>query len=177
MLQSEGQTRQQREPQRRKGGNPNWRKGVSGNPEGARLVIERRAALVRDIERDLERDVGALTATDRVLIGRAADLLLARPRAHTERVRATNTATRILASIRDRHAAKREPEGGVLTLRPEDGAVGRNDGPPDEPTHGHCEAILNELGRRVQRARIGDIVRIGDVEVEIIADDDDEAAP
>ena len=83
-------------------------------------MIERRAALVANIKRDLERDVGALTATDRVLIGRAADLLLARPRSHTERVRSTNAATRIIERIRDRrHAAKQQPtDPWLITLDP-----------------------------------------------------------
>jgi hypothetical protein len=116
------QTAQETTSQRRRPGNPNWRKGVSGNPEGSRLVIERRAALVANIERDLERDVGALTATDRVLIGRAADLLLARPRSHTERVRSTNTATRIIERIRERRHDKQQPTDWLVTLNAPDSA-------------------------------------------------------
>jgi hypothetical protein len=127
------QTAEETTSQKRRPGNPNWRKGVSGNPEGARLVIERRAALVVNIERDLERDVGALTATDRVLIGRAADLLLARPRSHTERVRSTNTATRIIERIRERRHDKQQPTDWLVTLNAPDSA---GDGMRDPATPG-----------------------------------------
>jgi hypothetical protein len=109
------QSREQTGRQRRKGGNPSWRKGVSGNPEGARLTIERHAALLRDLTHDLERDLGAvLTVTDRVLIERAAHLLLARPRSHNDRVRAANTADRIIQRVRERHNARRSPEDALL---------------------------------------------------------------
>jgi hypothetical protein len=79
-------------------------------------MVERHAALLRDLTHDLERDLGAvLTATDRVLIERAAHLLLARPRSHNDRVRAANTADRIIQRIRERHnASRRSPEDALL---------------------------------------------------------------
>jgi hypothetical protein len=51
---------------------------------------------------------------------------------------------------------------------------GEGDDHSDAPERGDGETLPEEepFERRVQRARIGDIVRVGDVEIEIIADDE-----
>jgi hypothetical protein len=60
---------------------------------------------------DIERDIGGgeLSPADRILVAKAVDLLMAKPRSHNDRVRAINAADRILQRIRDRRAPKRAP--------------------------------------------------------------------
>jgi hypothetical protein len=95
------QNLQQRE-QRRPRGRP-FPKGQSGNPGGSRLIIERRAKMEAEIAHELGDD---LSATDRILLSRAVELLTRRTRSHTDSVRGLNTAHRILQSLRAKYQAE-----------------------------------------------------------------------
>jgi hypothetical protein len=95
------QTSEQQNKQRR-----GFQPGHSGNPHGARLMIERRAKMLAD----LERECGcAIVGTDRVLAERAVELLTRRPHSHDEAVRLINAGSRIIDKLRVKYA-KREPE-------------------------------------------------------------------
>jgi hypothetical protein len=161
--------------------------GVSGNPKGKESLAQRRArhaAMMDDIERDIG---GELSPADRILVSKAVDLLMAKPRLHNDRVRAINAADRILQRIRERRAPKRAPADPWLVslVDHEDRARagpatplagGSNDRAGERPcASGEPFAGEEPLGRRIERARIGDVVRIGNVEVEIIAADDESA--
>jgi hypothetical protein len=80
-----------------------WRRGESGNPGGSRLIIERRAKMEAEIAHELGDD---LSATDRILLSRAVELLTRRTRSHTDSVRGLNTAHRILQSSRAKYQAE-----------------------------------------------------------------------
>ena len=65
---------------------------------------------------DLASDVGgvaALSRSDRILLGRAVDLLLRKAGTHNDHVRAVNTAMRVVEAIR-RRVPKPEPPGPSL---------------------------------------------------------------
>jgi hypothetical protein len=113
MEQSAQQSRQSRP--RHAGGNPAWVKGIpSPYPNGRESVAQRRArhaAMMADIERDIGGD---LSPADRILVAKAVDLLMAKPRLHNDRVRAINAADRILQRIRERRAPKRMPADPLL---------------------------------------------------------------
>jgi hypothetical protein len=49
---------------------------------------------------------GSLSTADAILLMRAVELLIVRPKSHTDAVRATNTANRILRALRAKYAAK-----------------------------------------------------------------------
>jgi hypothetical protein len=99
----------QQTEQRRSRGRP-FVKGVSGNPNGSRLIIERRGRMEAEIAADLG---GNLSAVDRVLLSRGVELLTRKPRSHTDAVRLVNAATRIIDKLR----AKYQSEEIVPSLR------------------------------------------------------------
>jgi hypothetical protein len=91
-------------------GNPAWGNRASGtatasgNPDGKASVSRRRAALLHVLIGDLGGE-GCLTATDRVLVAKAAELLARRPQgpqADLHRVRTVNAADRLLRLVRKR---------------------------------------------------------------------------
>jgi len=67
-------------------GNDAYRRGVAA-----------KAALKAEITAELG---GNLSATDEILLARAVELLIVRPKSRTDTVRATNTANRILQTLR-----------------------------------------------------------------------------
>ena len=133
---------------------------------------------------DVAADMGgvdALSPGDAILLAEACRLLMSRPRKHVDRVRAINAANRIVEALRERRAPKRAPSDPWLVelLDPasppageQNERAGERPCVSGEPFEGEGEEPLR---RRIERARIGDVVRIGNVEVEIIADDDESA--
>jgi hypothetical protein len=87
-----------------------WRPGVSGNPSGS-IKSKRYLQLHAEIVADLGGD-NALTGIDRVIIGQAVTLLIRAEKVPDTNiaVRAANTATRLLASLRN---TKRRPRDEV----------------------------------------------------------------
>jgi hypothetical protein len=69
---------------RRHGRGRPFRRGESGNPAGSRLVLERRVAILADLERECGRPI---VGTDRVMAERGIEMLTRRPRDHDEAVR------------------------------------------------------------------------------------------
>jgi hypothetical protein len=63
--------------------------------------IAARAALKAEITAELG---GNLSTADAILLTRAVELLIVRPKSHTDAVRATNTANRILRVLRAKYA-------------------------------------------------------------------------
>jgi hypothetical protein len=59
--------------------------------------VAAKAALKAEITAELG---GNLSATDEILLTRAVELLIVRPKSRTDAVRATNTANRILQTLR-----------------------------------------------------------------------------
>jgi hypothetical protein len=49
---------------------------------------------------------GSLSTADAILLTRAVELLIVRPKSHTDAVRATNTANRILRTLRAKYVAE-----------------------------------------------------------------------
>ena len=68
-----------------------------------RRGVAARAALKAEITAELG---GSLSAADAMLVTRAVELLIARPKSHTDAVRAANTANRILRTLRAKYAAE-----------------------------------------------------------------------
>jgi hypothetical protein len=89
------------QPTRRRGPGKPWPRGTSGNPLGSRVVIEKRAATLADLERECG---GPITGPDRVLAERGIDMLTRRPRSHNEAVRLLNAGSRIIAMLRAKYA-------------------------------------------------------------------------
>jgi hypothetical protein len=103
---------------RRKSGNPAWTKGVSGNPAGGEskaVKQARRDRLVEKIAIDLAGGIEALTFTDKLLLDKAVDLLVGQPKVNVDRTRSLNTATRVIETVRRRHAKRRPTPRGSLT--------------------------------------------------------------
>src|SRR6516165_1849886 len=73
-------------------GNKAYRRGVAA-----------RAALKAEITAELG---GSLSAADEILLTRVVELLIVRPKSHTDAVRAANTANRILRTLRAKYAAE-----------------------------------------------------------------------
>jgi len=107
MLQSRQQTGPQAAPQRRKGGNPSWVKGRSGNPEGARLVQQRR----QDVEQSFLTELGdvELMVIDRERLKRACAALVRRTRDDNQAVRLLRVANETLRELRERYAKRAKP--------------------------------------------------------------------
>jgi hypothetical protein len=85
-----------------------FRRGYSGNPRGPRSRKQRHDERMNDLASDLG-GVAALSAGDKTMLSHAVDLLLSIKKGTTDqdRVRITNTATRIIERIRLRRAPKR----------------------------------------------------------------------
>jgi hypothetical protein len=90
-----------------------WRPGVSGNPSGS-IKSKRYLELHAEIVADLGGE-SVLTGIDRVIIGQAVTLLIRAEKVPDTNiaVRAANTATRLLASLRNTRR-RREPTGPTL---------------------------------------------------------------
>jgi hypothetical protein len=95
---------------KRRCGNPAWGvagvTGVSGNPAGglSRAAKQtRRDRLVAQIAADLAGGIEALSFTDKLLLGKAADLLMSQPKVHVDRTRSLNTAARIIEMVQRHH--------------------------------------------------------------------------
>src|SRR6516162_1176786 len=71
--------------------------------EAYRHGVAVRAALKAEISAELG---GSLSAADAVLLTRAVELLVVRPKSHTDAVRSANTANRILRTLRAKYAVK-----------------------------------------------------------------------
>jgi hypothetical protein len=77
--------------------------------------VARKAALKAEITAELG---GNLSAADAILLTRAVELLAVRPQSHTDAVRATNTANRILRALRAKYAAGQiTPPHSLMTAR------------------------------------------------------------
>jgi hypothetical protein len=100
-------------PPKRRSGNPNWIKGgpspnPSGNSRAARAARQsRRDSLAVKIAADLAGGIEKLTFTDKLLLDRAVDLQVSWPRSSEGRLRATNTASRLLENLRRQYAKSR----------------------------------------------------------------------
>jgi hypothetical protein len=71
--------------------------------EAYRRGVAARAALKAEITAELG---GNLSTADAILLTRVVELLIVRPKSHTDAVRATNTANRILRVLRAKYAAE-----------------------------------------------------------------------
>jgi hypothetical protein len=91
-----------------------YRPGESGNPAGRPSEVQRRA-LVDAKAHELALELGgfdALTAIEKTLITRAAELNVGKPRRYDERIRVANITARIIRDILARHKpAKAKPAG------------------------------------------------------------------
>jgi len=66
----------------------------------------RKAAERARLESEITAELGgSLSTADAILLTRAVELLIVRPKSHTDAVRATNTANRILRVLRAKYAA------------------------------------------------------------------------
>src|SRR6516164_6429349 len=70
----------------------------------------RKAAERLQLESEIIAELGgSLAAADAILLTRAVELLIVRPKSHTDAVRAANTANRILRTLRAKYAAEQPP--------------------------------------------------------------------
>jgi hypothetical protein len=76
-----------------------WRPGQSGNWRGSRLHVVRK----QELQASIELELGELSAVDRIMVQRAAELLSRRPRSHEQAVRLVNAASRIIDRLRAKH--------------------------------------------------------------------------
>jgi hypothetical protein len=81
----------------------NQRGQFTSRNEAYRRGVAARAALKAEITAELG---GSLSAADAVLLTRAVELLVVRPKSHTDAVRSANTANRILRTLRAKYAVK-----------------------------------------------------------------------
>jgi hypothetical protein len=105
-------TEQSRRPPPTNGFKP----GVSGNPFG-KLSRTAQRALVQARSYELAQELGGfdtLSAIEKTLIERAAELTLSKPRRHDHRLRTANVVNRIL---RDILARRRSPGGNAKPRR------------------------------------------------------------
>jgi hypothetical protein len=77
-----------------------WPKGVSGNPAGSRAKVLERAQLEADIVAELGPN--NLTASDRLELRQAIELLTRRPHKHADAVRCSNAGSRMIQKVRAR---------------------------------------------------------------------------
>ena len=91
------------QPTRRRGRGRPFPKGVSGNALGSRVIIEKRAAMLADLERECGRPI---VGTDRIMAERGIEMLTRRPRSHNEAVRLLNAGSRIIDRLRARYQAE-----------------------------------------------------------------------
>jgi len=83
--------------------NRNQRGQFTSRNQAYRRGVAARAALKAEITAELG---GSLSAADAMLVTRAVELLVVRPKSHTDAVRAANTANRILRTLRAKYAAE-----------------------------------------------------------------------
>src|SRR6516165_7346771 len=83
--------------------NRNQRGQFTSRNQAYRRGVAARAALKAEIIAELG---GSLSAADAMLVTRAVELLVVRPKSHTDAVRAANTANRILRTLRAKYAAE-----------------------------------------------------------------------
>jgi hypothetical protein len=81
----------------------NQRGQFTSRNQAYRRGVAARAALKAEITAELG---GSLSTADAILLTRAVELLIVRPKSHTDAVRATNTANRILRALRAKYAAE-----------------------------------------------------------------------
>ena len=82
--------------------NRNQRGQFTSRNQAYRRGVAAKAALKAEITAELG---GSLSAADEILLTRVVELLIVRPKSHTDAVRATNTANRILRVLRAKYAA------------------------------------------------------------------------
>jgi len=83
--------------------NRNQRGQFTSRNQAYRRGVAARAALKAEITAELG---GSLSAADEILLTRVVELLIVRPKSHTDAVRAANTANRILRTLRAKYAAE-----------------------------------------------------------------------
>jgi hypothetical protein len=169
-----------RRPARHAGGNPAWVKGISSpypdGRESAQARREQHLKLMTDVAADMG-GVDALSPGDAILLAEACWLLMSKPRKHVDRVRAINTANRIIEALRERHAPKRQPTDPYLTLLdPGEERQNKHAGTPKP------EAEKPALDPRLERAKAGDRIKVhdglmGEDRVIEVTEDDDGDAP
>ena len=81
----------------------NQRGQFASRNQAYRRGVAARAALKAEITVELG---GNLSTADAILLTRAVELLIVRPKSHTDAVRATNAANRILRILRTKYAAE-----------------------------------------------------------------------
>jgi hypothetical protein len=81
----------------------NQRGQFTSRNQAYRRGVAVKAALKAEIVAELG---GKLSAADAILLTRAVELLVVRPKSHTDAVRAANTANRILRTLRAKYAAE-----------------------------------------------------------------------
>jgi hypothetical protein len=117
------QTARQTAPHR--GGNPDWVKGVSGNPRGSESAAARRARVAAKVETWVQELGSKVGAVERDLLQRAAEMSLIRPRRHEDLVRVTNTISKLLAQAGFRKDRPRRRKPTMVAALGE----GNSDGP------------------------------------------------
>jgi hypothetical protein len=100
----------------RKGGNPAWIKGVSGNPRGSETAAQRRARVAAKVDAWAAELGGKIGAVERTLLQRAAELSLLRPRRVEDMTRVTNTISKLLAQAGFHRYRKREQPSELAGL-------------------------------------------------------------
>jgi hypothetical protein len=100
-----------------------FKPGVSGNPYG-KLSRTAQRALVQARAHELAEELGgyeSLSAIEKTLIERAAELTLSKPRRHDQRIRTANIVNRILRDVlrrrRQNDASRRSELGNYLKTR------------------------------------------------------------
>jgi hypothetical protein len=81
----------------------NQRGQFTARNQAYRRGVATKAALKAEITAELG---GNLSGADAILLTRAVELLAVRPKSHTDAVRATNTANRILRILRAKYVAE-----------------------------------------------------------------------
>jgi hypothetical protein len=81
----------------------NQRGQFTARNQAYRRGVAAKAALKAEITAELG---GNLSGADAIFLTRAVEMLAVRPKSHTDAVRATNTANRILRTLRAKYAAE-----------------------------------------------------------------------
>jgi hypothetical protein len=85
-----------------------WKPGQSGNPDGRQSRTRRRQAMMADLAAELG-GLEAMPLSERLLLERVADILVAGARRERDRMRTLNTIDRLLRQLRASAAARRAP--------------------------------------------------------------------
>jgi hypothetical protein len=83
--------------------NRNQRGQFTSRNQAYRRGVAAKAALKAEITAELG---GSLSTADAILVTRVVELLVVRPKSHTDAVRAANTANRILRALRAKYVAE-----------------------------------------------------------------------